>query len=67
MWQSRGELATSRLNGGSKGGMPRHADHASVESGRRDSNPQHSAWKADALPLSYAREQRQIVTRDRFF
>lgn len=25
------------------------------ESGRRDSNPQHSAWKADTLPLSYAR------------
>ncbi len=26
-------------------------------SGRRDSNPQHSAWKADALPLSYARDE----------
>ena len=25
------------------------------KSGRRDSNAQHSAWKADALPLSYAR------------
>ena len=25
------------------------------QSGRRDSNPRHSAWKADALPLSYAR------------
>lgn len=25
------------------------------ESGRRDSNPRRSAWKADALPLSYAR------------
>src|SRR5262249_39785268 len=28
---------------------------ASSESGRRDSNPRRSAWKADALPLSYAR------------
>ncbi len=26
------------------------------QSGRRDSNPRHSAWKADALPLSYARK-----------
>ena len=26
------------------------------QSGRRDSNSQHSAWKADALPLSYARK-----------
>ena len=25
-------------------------------SGRRDSNSQHSAWKADALPLSYSRD-----------
>ena len=25
------------------------------QSGRRDSNARHSAWKADALPLSYAR------------
>lgn len=25
------------------------------QSGRRDSNPRRSAWKADALPLSYAR------------
>ena len=24
-------------------------------SGKRDSNPQHSAWEADALPLSYSR------------
>ena len=24
-------------------------------SGRRDSNPRHSAWEADALPLSYSR------------
>ena len=23
----------------------------SIESGRRDSNPQHSAWKADTLPI----------------
>ena len=28
-----------------------------VWSGRRDSNSQHSAWKADALPLSYSRNQ----------
>ena len=26
-------------------------------SGRWDSNPRHSAWKADALPLSYSRSQ----------
>jgi hypothetical protein len=25
------------------------------ESDQRDSNPQHSAWKADALPLGYGR------------
>jgi hypothetical protein len=24
-------------------------------SGRRDSNPRHSAWEADALPLNYSR------------
>ncbi len=24
-------------------------------SGRRDSNPRHSPWQGDALPLSYAR------------
>ncbi len=27
-----------------------------LQSGRRDSNAQHSAWKADALPLSYTRK-----------
>lgn len=27
------------------------------KSGRWDSNPQHSAWKADTLPLSYARKR----------
>ena len=26
-----------------------------VWSGRRDSNPRHSAWEADALPLNYSR------------
>jgi hypothetical protein len=26
-----------------------------VESGRRDSNPRHSAWEADVLPLNYSR------------
>lgn len=29
------------------------------QSGRRDSNAQRSAWKADALPLSYARNHEQ--------
>ena len=27
------------------------------KSGKRDSNPRPSAWKADALPLSYSRDQ----------
>ncbi len=39
--------------------------NAVQESGRRDSNAQHSAWKADALPLSYARETRTLVYRRR--
>ena len=26
-----------------------------IKSGRRDSNPQHLAWKASTLPLSYTR------------
>lgn len=26
-----------------------------IWSGRRDSNPRHSAWEADALPLNYSR------------
>jgi hypothetical protein len=31
------------------------------QSGRRDSNPQQLAWKASALPLSYAREVTLII------
>ena len=31
------------------------------QSGRSGSNRQHSAWKADALPLSYARVSRIVV------
>ena len=30
---------------------------AKIWSGRRDSNPQHLAWKASALPLRYARPE----------
>ena len=38
-------------------GVPRQSRATPLhQSGRRDSNPQHSAWKADALPLSYARD-----------
>ncbi len=29
--------------------------HCRSKSGKRDSNPRPSAWKADALPLSYSR------------
>ena len=32
-----------------------HEDIREIWSGRWDSNPRHSAWEADALPLSYAR------------
>ena len=32
-------------------------------SGKRDSNPRPSAWKADALPLSYSRSNRYRTTR----
>jgi hypothetical protein len=32
-----------------------------VWSGRWDSNPRHSAWKAEALPLSYARKFRRPI------
>lgn len=28
---------------------------------QRDSNPQHTAWKADALPLNYARKKRKSL------
>ena len=28
-----------------------HTDEVCSLSGRRDSNPQHSAWKAEALPI----------------
>ena len=34
---------------------PHSGSSGAFESGRRGSNPRHSAWKADALPLSYAR------------
>ena len=30
------------------------------KSGRRDSNPRHSAWEADILPLNYARKKARI-------
>ncbi len=30
-------------------------------SGRRDSNPRHSAWEADALPLNYSRGNNVIL------
>lgn len=30
-------------------------------SGRRDSNPRHSGWKPEALPLSYTREKQMTV------
>ncbi len=36
-------------------GLRSFTPHNSQESGRRGSNPRRSAWKADALPLSYAR------------
>src|SRR6266487_4003476 len=32
-------------------------------SGKRDSNPRPSAWKADALPLSYSRSTRCLLVR----
>ncbi len=32
-----------------------------IWSGKRDSNPQHSAWEADALPLNYFRNTRIIT------
>jgi hypothetical protein len=35
--------------------LRRLAELWSAWSGRRDSNPQHLAWKASALPLRYAR------------
>ena len=33
---------------------------ASNESGRRGSNPRHSRWQRDALPLSYARSEGKV-------
>ena len=32
-------------------------------SGRRDSNPRPSAWKADALPLSYSRGKPRLISQ----
>src|ERR1700722_16330546 len=32
-------------------------------SGRWESNPRHSAWEADVLPLNYARSWRRIAKR----
>src|SRR5215213_3511759 len=39
---------------------------AVTASGRRDSNPRHSTWQADALPLSYSRvmELSSLVGRE---
>src|SRR5580692_6522537 len=34
-------------------------------SGRWESNPRHSAWEADVLPLNYARALRRIAKRGR--
>jgi hypothetical protein len=39
-------------------------DTRCAKSGRRDSNAQHSAWKADALPLSYARDCKSFIAND---
>src|SRR5579864_318283 len=33
-------------------------------SGRWESNPRHSAWEADVLPLNYARARRRIAKRE---
>src|SRR5262249_5132271 len=41
-----------RLPAADRGGAPTSAERWS---GKRDSNPRPSAWKADALPLSYSR------------
>src|SRR4051794_39982539 len=41
--------------GGGGDGLERPGESFSKQSGRRDSNPQQLAWKASALPLSYAR------------
>ncbi len=40
---------------GHKGGK---AENLALWSGRWDSNPRPSAWEADALPLSYSRQNR---------
>ena len=44
-------------NGASRRPSP-PGDRPSDWSGKRDSNPRPSAWKADALPLSYSRSSR---------
>lgn len=51
----RPEAYTSLCFRASEGRLPPHARFARDWSGRRGSNPQHPAWKAGALPLSYAR------------
>ncbi len=39
--------------------------YLSLKSGRWDSNPRHSPWQGDALPLSYARINAALCLADR--
>ena len=46
------------------GSRPRARSAERIWSGKRDSNPRPSAWKADALPLSYSRSSHCCGKRD---
>ena len=54
-WSRRASLASSEL--------PARGTDNGTESGRRDLNPRHAAWKAAALPLSYSRRAVLSVLR----
>src|SRR3954466_13937330 len=53
------KLRVSRPHSPTQGGTLNSASGLTyLQSGRRDSNPRRSAWKADTLPLSYARNSK---------
>ena len=66
----RGARDAERTRGARKKWTPRGTRQFEVKewSGKRDSNPRPSAWKADALPLSYSRSRgrRKMVVGEGF-
>jgi hypothetical protein len=59
-WRAGGPFVSDRSDGQerkiSRRTEPRAGEMSGGWSGRRESNPRHSAWEADVLPLNYGRK-----------